>query len=546
MATKIRGITIELGADYTQVTDAFKKVTKELSGVDKSLKDVNKLLKLDPSNTELLAQKQAYLEDAISLTAQKLLEEQKILESMPTGEGDELTEQQKALQREIEATKLQLSGYETQLDNTKKAQEQASTSADKLEKEVDEAGKSASGAKFNFESFSSVLTGLNQGAELFKKGIQAVSGAYDALIGDTVTLADDLLTQSTITGLSTDQLQEYAYMAELVDTDVGTITGSLTKLTNNMQSASNGTGDAYKAFQQLGIDVTNADGTLRDANDVFDEAIDKLGQMENQTERDALTMDIFGKSGKELNPIIDAGSEALDQFRQEAYDMGYVLDNDTLQSLGGIDDNMQRLKNTFDSAKNQIAVALAPVVADITEKFADWAMSVDWEEVGRVAEECFSTIGDAIKLVWPIIEKLIEWIGKAIDIATDLFNGDWEFPTIKLPHPYISPRGWKLTDLLMNGTKPSIGIDWYAKGYDGMVLDGATIFGMNKNGELMAGGERGREIIIGENKLQQMLNNRGQMVVNITVNEANNPEATAEAVMNRMQLQIATEGSVWR
>lgn len=546
MATKIRGITIELGAEYSKVTEAFAQVTKEMSGVSKGLKDVNKLLKLDPTNTELLAQKQTYLEQAVNLAKQKLEEEKQMLEAMPTGNGDQLTEEQKALQREIEATKLQISGYEQQLENTKKAQEDASKSADTLEKEVEEAGKSAGGAKLSFSDFTSVLTGLNQGAELFKKGIQAVSGAYDTLIGDTVTLADDLLTQSSVTGLSTDQLQEYAYMAELVDTDVGTITGSLTKLTNNMQSASNGTGDAYKAFQQLGIDVTNADGSLRDANDVFDEAIDKLGKVENQTERDALTMDLFGRSGKELNPIIDAGSEALDQFRQEAYDMGYVLDNDTLQSLGGIDDSMQRLHNAFDTVKNQIAVALAPVVAEITDAFVEWAQSVDWEEVGRVAKQCFDAIGSAIKAVWPIIETLIKWIGKAIDIANDLFEGKWELPKITLPHPYIKPRGWKISDLLKSGTIPSIGIDWYAKGYEGMVLDGATIFGMNKNGELMAGGERGREIIIGENKLQQMLNSRGQMVVNITVNEANNAEATAEAVMNRMQLQVATEGSVWR
>lgn len=545
MATKIRGITIELGAEYSKVTEAFAQVTKEMSGVSKGLRDVNKLLKLDPTNTELLAQKQSYLEQAVNLAKQKLEEEKQMLEAMPTGNGEELTEEQKALQREIEATKLQISGYEEQLEKTKKAQEDASKSADTLEKEVDEAGKSASGAQGSFADFANVLTGLNQGAELIKKGVQAVGDAYQSLIGDTVELADNLLTQSSVTGLSTDQLQEYAYMAELVDTDVGTITGSLTKLTNNMQSASNGTGDAYKAFQQLGIDVTNADGTLRDANDVFDEAIDKLGQMENQTERDALTMDIFGRSGKELNPIIDAGSEAIEGFRQEAYDMGYVLDNDTLQSLGGIDDNMQRLKNTFDNAKNQIAVALAPVVADITDKFVEWAQSVDWEEVGRIAKQCFDTIGSAIKAVWPIIETLIKWIGKAIDIANDLFEGKWELPKITLPHPYIKPRGWKIGDLL-KGSIPSIGIDWYAKGYEGMVLDGATIFGMNKNGELMAGGERGREIIIGENKLQQMLNSRGQMVVNITVNEANNAEATAEAVMNRMQLQVATEGSVWR
>lgn len=544
--TKIRGITIELGADYTQVTDAFKNVVKELSGVSKNLKDVNKLLKLDPTNTELLAQKQGYLEDAIALTTQKLEEEKKMLEALPKGEGEEQTEQQKALAREIEATNMQLQGYKTQLENTQKAQEQASTSADKLEKEVEEAGKSAGNAKLSFKDLAQAFTGLNQGAELIKKGIQFASEAYDTLIGDTVELADNLMTQSSVTGLSTDQLQEYAYMAELVDTDVSTITGSLTKLTNNMQSASNGTGDAYKAFQQLGIDVTNADGSLRDANDVFGEAIDKLGEMENQTERDALTMDIFGKSGKELNPIIDAGSEAIEGFRQEAYDMGYVLDNDTLEALGGIDDSMQRLKNTGDAVKNQIAVALAPVISEITTAFVEWAQSVDWQKVGEVIGDVITDIVGAIKWLIGIIKDVIGWIGKAIDIAKDLFNGKWEFPKIKLPHPYISPRGWKLTDLILNGTKPSIGIDWYAKGYDGMVLDGATIFGMNKSGQLMAGGERGREIIIGENKLAQMLNNKGQMVVNITVNEANNAEATAEAVMNRMQLAVATEGSVWR
>lgn len=545
--TKIRGITIELGADYTQVTDAFKNVVKELSGVSKNLKDVNKLLKLDPTNTELLAQKQGYLEEAVSLTAQKLLEEKQMLEALgEVKDGEEPTEQQKALAREIEATTIQLQGYQSQLDSTKKAQEQTSASADKLEKEVEEAGKSAGNAKLSFKDLAQAFTGLNQGAELIKKGIQFASEAYDTLIGDTVKLADNLMEQSSVTGLSTDQLQEYAYMAELVDTDVSTITGSLTKLTNNMQSASNGTGDAYKAFQQLGIDVTNADGSLRDANDVFGEAIDKLGEMENQTERDALTMDIFGKSGKELNPIIDAGSEAIEGFRQEAYEMGYVLDNDTLEALGGIDDSMQRLKNTGDAVKNQIAVALAPVISEITTAFVEWAQSVDWEKVGEVIGDVITGIVDAIKWLIDIIKDVIEWIGKAIDIAKDLFNGKWEFPKIKLPHPYISPRGWKLTDLILNGTKPSIGIDWYAKGYDGMVLDGATIFGMNKNGDLMAGGERGREIIIGENKLAQMLNNKGQLVVNITVNEANNAEATAEAVMNRMQLAVATEGSVWR
>lgn len=542
MAQKIRGITIELGADFTQVTDAFNKVTKELGGVDKSLKDVNKLLKLDPSNVELLAQKQGYLEEAISLTAQKLLEEQKMLESMPTDANGELTEQQKALAREIEATKLQLSGYENELEKTKGAQDQAKTSADKLGDQVEEAAGQAEKGSSKWAMLGEAFTGINQGLELFKKGVGAVSDAYNLLIGDTVELADDLMTQSSVTGLSTDELQEYAYMAELVDTDVSTITGSLTKLTRNMDSAKSGTGSAADAFKTLGIDIYNADGTMRDANDVFGEAIDKLGSMENQTERDALAMDLFGKSGQELNPIIDAGSEAIDNFRKEAHDMGYVLDEETLDSLGGIDDSMQKLDNAFQTAKNTIAVALAPVVADLTEKFVEWAQSVDWNEVGRIVKATFDTIGGAIRAVYPIIETLITWIGKAIDIANDLFTGNWELPHIKLPHPYISPRGWSIGDLL-KGTIPRIGIDWYAKGYEGLVLDGATIFGMNKNGQLMAGGERGREIIIGEDKLRSMM---GGTTINVVVNEATNAEATAEAVMQRMQLALATNERTWK
>ena len=66
---------------------------------------------------------------------------------------------------------------------------------------------------------------------------------------------------------------------------------------------------------------------------------------------------------------------------------------------------------------------------------------------------------------------------------------------------------------------------------------------MNKNGQLMAGGERGREIIIGEDKLRSMM---GGTTINVVVNEATNAEATAEAVMQRMQLALATNERTWK
>lgn len=542
MATKIRGITIELGADYSQVTDAFKKVTKELNATTKSLKDVDKLLKLDPSNVELLTQKQGYLEDAISQTAQKLLEEKQILENMPSGENGEQTEQQKALAREIEATSLQLQKYQGELDATKTALNGTQTATEQAEQSTEELVNTAEKGSDKLSKLSEAFTGLNQGLELMKKGFGMVKGVYDEFIGGTVSMADELMQTATITGLSTDALQEYSFMAELVDTDVSTITGSLAKLTKNMGSAKDGTGASAEAFKQLGVSVTDSNGELRGTDEVFNEIIDALGQMSNETERDALAMDIFGKSAMELNPLISAGSEAIEEYKNQAHEMGYVLDNETLEALGGVDDTMQLLTNQFNAVKQQIGVALMPVVEEITKAFLDWATSVDWVEVGNTIKKVVNVIVAVIKTLIPVVKTIIDVVSTVVGKLIDFFTMKWEIPKIKLPHFSISPRGWKISDLL-KGSIPKLSIEWYAKAMEnGMVLDGATIFGMNKNGQLMGGGERGREVIIGEDKFKQMTSNQ----ISIVINESANPEATAKAVMNKLQLAMASEGRVWR
>ena len=128
-----------------------------------------------------------------------------------------------------------------------------------------------------------------------------------------------------------------------------------------------------------------------------------------------------------------------------------------------------------------------------------------------------------------------------------IFNGKFEWPHIKMPHFSITPHGWKIGDLL-KGTLPKLSIDWYAKGMGGMVLDRPTIFGINNNGQLMAGGEKGREIIIGENNLMKAIRSAasGETVINVVINESTNPEATANAVINKINAQVAAEGLVWK
>ena len=200
--------------------------------------------------------------------------------------------------------------------------------------------------------------------------VTVVGGLVGALASSTMDMsktADDLLTLSTQTGLTTDQLQEFEYASELVDVSTDTLQGSLVKLTNNMQTAATGTGSAAEAFKTLKVKVADSQGHLKNNYDVFLQTIDALGKMKNETERDALAMDIFGRSATDLNPLIEAGSGRLKELAEQAHEVGYVVDNETLQSFGELDDAMQKLDKQGDAVKRSFAEALLPIITAFAE-----------------------------------------------------------------------------------------------------------------------------------------------------------------------------------
>lgn len=200
--------------------------------------------------------------------------------------------------------------------------------------------------------------------------VTVVGGLVGALAKSTMDMsktADDLLTLSTQTGLTTDQLQEFEYASELVDVSTDTLRGSLVKLTNNMQTAATGTGSAADAFKKLHVKVSDSSGKLKDNYEVFLKTIDALGKMKNETERDALAMDIFGRSATDLNPLIEAGSGRLKELAEQAHEVGAVTEHETLQSLGGLDDAMQKLAKQGDAVKRSFAEALLPIITAFAE-----------------------------------------------------------------------------------------------------------------------------------------------------------------------------------
>ena len=401
-----------LGSEMNLVASQFDKQDKSVEAVTARNKVLNKEI-------ELQKEKIATLEKALANAASSFGETDKRTQSWQIQLNNAKAELNK-MERELEANNKAL-------DNAGKEFDEAEKQADEFGREIKKAADQADDAGGRFEKLGGVLKGIGvaMGAALAAIGTAAV-GAGKALVDMSVNsaaYADEILTASTVTGMSTDSLQAYKYAAELVDVSLDTLTGSMAKNVRSMSSARKGTGEVADAYRQLGISVTDANGNLRDSETVYWETIDALGKVSNETERDALAMQIFGKSAQELNPLIAQGSAGIAELTEEAKRMGAVMSEDSLNALGKFDDSIQRLKAGSAAAKNMLGTVLLPqlqILADdgvtllgeftrgLSEAGGDWT---------KISEVIGNTVGSLVNMLMENLPKLIQ-VG--LDIVTSI------------------------------------------------------------------------------------------------------------------------------
>lgn len=310
-----------------------------------------------------------------------------------------------------------------ELNNMKKKLDETSSGMDENKEDIKDVGDETEKAGKKASVFGDVLKAnltsdaIKKGLDMLKNALKGIGEAFKEVAIGSAAYADDISTMSTVTGLSTKSLQEFTYMSELVDTDVSVITGSLTKLTRTMSSAKDGSKTATGAFEKLGVAFKNSDGSLRNNEEVFYDVIEALGNMSNETERDALAMEIFGKSAKELNPLIAAGKDGMEAFRKEAEELGFVLTDEQLEALTSVDDAYQRWQRTIEMVKNTIGVALAPAMESLLTTAKEWVTGIDWSAVGEALGEVMTDIGESLKQV--DVTQLLKDITKGIK---DFFN----------------------------------------------------------------------------------------------------------------------------
>lgn len=457
--------------------DTLQNKMDELDGnlkkTESALKSIDAALKLDPGNTELVAQKQELLARQIDQTKEKLelMKDSAVQAAEGLEKGTVTKEEYAQLTAKIATTESELKGLEQTAADSANALSATGEGANETAEGLKETEKESNTSKSAMAALDKATGGLATAlAGLAANPITAVIAALGLLIAavkksvdemkkiaDTIKnlivaavekladvlsdvteqidktvqklaeftreggkYADTVNTMAKKTGLATETIQELMYMSELTDVSVETMTGAMTKLEKSMASAAKGSGDAATNFKKFGIQIKNEDGTYRKLVDVFNDTIAALATIDDEVERDTIAMSLFGKSAKELNPLIKTSKEDLEAFTQAAHDSGYVLSDDVLGKYQEFDDSLQMLDKACEAAQHGLGLVLLPVLSQVASEgvplLNELASGIvnangDIEEIGKVIDtvlpKALDTFVKNLPQMVEVVKKLI-------------------------------------------------------------------------------------------------------------------------------------------
>ena len=356
-------MTNVLGAKPVVDTSEFKKgltdMNRSLRVLDSSFKASAAALGDWAESGEGLEMRIGHLNKSIDIQRQKTAALRNEFERIRAEKGADAAATQKA-EIEYNNAAATLGKMENELKQTERA-------LDEMGKETRESGNEAGKASQKYNLLGDAMKGIAMVAKLaaaaiaaLAMGLVAVGIGIGKMVFGAASAAAELVDLSMQTGLSTTRLQELQFVGSQVGTDLDTMTSSLGRLIRSMGSAKDGTGAQAEAFKELGISVKDSNGNLRSSDEVFGEVIDALGQIENETEADALAMTIFGKSAMELNPLIRAGADEMARLSSEAHKLGAVMSEEDVAALEAFDDTVAALKLSLKGTIGTLAGVFLP------------------------------------------------------------------------------------------------------------------------------------------------------------------------------------------
>lgn len=409
MAGKIKGITIEIGGDTQKLNKALEGVNKQSRDIQSELRQVERLLKLDPKNTELLAQKQKLLADAVENSRQKLgtLREaqRQVEEQFKRGEIGE--EQYRAFQREVVKAEQELKKFEGQLRETGLTAEQLGQKLQDSGKKMTDIGKDLS-MKLTAPIVAAGAAAFKFGADL-EDAIGATDQIFKAQSQEIQEWADSL---ESYYGIAESEALEYANMMGSMLQNIGGLTEA--EAAKQSQTLIQLAGDLTAMFGGTTADAVRAlTGALKGNNTMLDnygmavnDALIKTKAFEMGIYSGKGEMDLATKQAATLALIMEQTGAAQGQAAREAE---------------GASGTMRALATELKNVSGELGQVLIPIVTPFIASLRDWVKQ--FGELSPATQKTIVVIAGLAAAIGPlliVLGTLSSSIGSIIKVGGSL------------------------------------------------------------------------------------------------------------------------------
>lgn len=193
----------------------------------------------------------------------------------------------------------------------------------------------------------------------------AVAGFFALAVKTTVEYGDELFEVSQRTGVAVERLSTLKFVAEQTESSFQSLATGLKFLNRSVFDANEGNEKAVALFVKLGLATRDANGEAVKADVLFDSIADRFSKMTDQSEKTALAMQLFGRSGADLIPVLNLGSDGIEELERTARSLGLELSTENAKQIDAFSDDLKALKAEFGGIALIIGTAFMPRLREI-------------------------------------------------------------------------------------------------------------------------------------------------------------------------------------
>ncbi|MEM9108610.1 MAG: phage tail tape measure protein [Planctomycetota bacterium] len=240
----------------------------------------------------------------------------------------------------------------------------------------------------------------------------AITAPFAGAIATYAKVGDSLEKMSRRTGIAVESLSELEFAAQQNGSSLGTLERGIRTSQRAIVDLGRGLSTQVFAFDQLGLTYQDLDRLSPEQQ--FTLIADRVGQIEDPTKRAAVAMQIFGRSGQELIPLLSQGAAGIEAFRQEARDAGIVISNETAKGAAAFLDSLNKIKLQVKAAAVAVGAALAPAITKLFQSFTTVGRSIiDFVKENRSLVVIVASTGAAIL----VLGTALIGLGTAVGLA---------------------------------------------------------------------------------------------------------------------------------